>query len=665
MDNMNEWIDNPVIQILLYFEGLQGSYFRYAILIARVLFLASLVWGGIQLALGTLEARKYVIENVVHLFCFLLILHMFPAFSQGLFKFSNGISKALSGKSISEAEYTLNQFYKKIDELAKELTNKENGKWVKQKDKLITKIKQMDSEIQELEDMEPSYDDLGTSYIAWQNDLETKKVRRAYAENKKEQLQNQIDNYKNSVSVLGVTLNALESVLVETKKNSYGEETRTNLTSRYNRKLNLSTNVNGVEIISPAAMLKVMMFSTGIMFEKAWSGSDSGGKSKWKKVIDNMNPGKISELIMTTIVCIFSIAMGCCILIQYVMCIIEYMITSGISILIVPCLLFDGLKDMVNKILPSLLAQALKLIMINLCMFFALSQFLRLAMKALTLDGGVNFQTMAYIIFSLLLTFALSVNAPKIAATLMTGSPQMSMGEFVQAAAAAAGGAAAAYHGVNTLQRGIETGSKWAANRIMGSANRIGDLKAMGAAGSEASRLARADGRNGFVAGLKGAGAAIGEGGYIAKTRLAKGFSDWAHSGSSGGGKGGRGGASGESKFSYGIDAAKLQNTEYNKSDQLGKHAMDFGDAMNYDKYGNATTRQTMGEYVVNRAEDARRRARENHYTPIKRNVTPRTNDIVPVNNLHAGGKPPVRNITPPGLVPTKRRNKIAPNNDD
>ena len=50
MDNMNEWIDNPVIQILFYFEGLQGSYFHYAIVIARVLFLASLVWGGIQLA---------------------------------------------------------------------------------------------------------------------------------------------------------------------------------------------------------------------------------------------------------------------------------------------------------------------------------------------------------------------------------------------------------------------------------------------------------------------------------------------------------------------------------------------------------------------------------------------------------------------------------------
>ena len=284
-------------------------------------------------------------------------------------------------------------------------------------------------------------------------------------------------------------------------------------------------------------------------------------------------------------------------------------------------------------------------------------------MKALTLDSGISFQTMAYIIFSLLLTFALSVNAPKIAATLMTGSPQMSMGEFMQAAAAAAGGAAAVYHGVNALQRGAETGSKWAANRIMDGANRIGDLKAMGAAGSEASRLARADGSNGVAAGLKGMRASLREGGYIAKTRLAKGMSDWAHSGS-GGGHGGHGGSAGESKFSYGIDTAKLQNTQDNRSDQLGKHAMDFGDAMNYDKNGNATTRQTMGEYTTNRAEDARNRVRQ-YYTPRKRNVTSKTNEIVPVSAYYDGGSPAMRDVTPPGLVPTKGRNKIAPNNND
>ena len=659
MNVMNEWIDNPVIQILLYFETLQGSYVFYAAKIAQLLFLVSLVWGGFQLALGTLEARKYVVENVVHLFCFLLILNMFPVFSKGLFKFANGIAQTISGSSISQAEETMNSFYNRINKLANELTNNKTGIWTEKKNKIANEIKEIDTCLANYESIDPLvYGEYAEYYDPAQSSMQE---RKNYLQRKKKEIENKINNYKDSVSISGVTLNALESVLVDVTTDSTGDEIRTNLTNRYKRKLNLSTSVNGVQIISPAAMLKVMMFSTCIMWNKAWSGKDEGEKFKWKKVIDYMYPSKVCELIMTTVVCFFSIAMACCILIQYVMCIIEYMITSGISILIVPCLLFDGLKDMVNKILPSLLAQAMKLIMINLCMFFALSQFLRLAMKALTLDSGISFQTMAYIIFSLLLTFALSVNAPKIAATLMTGSPQMSMGEFMQAAAAAAGGAAAAYHGVNALQRGAETGSKWAANRIMDGANRIGDLKAMGAAGSEASRLARADGSNGVAAGLKGMRASLREGGYIAKTRLAKGMSDWAHSGS-GGGHGGRGGASGESKFSYGIDAAKLNS--FDKSDKLGKHAMDLSDAMNYNDKGEASTRQTMGEYTANRAEDARNRVRQ-YYTPRKRNVTSKTNEIVPVSAYYDGGSPGMRDVTPPGLVPTKGRNKIAPNNND
>ena len=88
------------------------------------------------------------------------------------------------------------------------------------------------------------------------------------------------------------------------------------------RKLNLSTSVNGVQIIIPAAMLKVMMFSTCIMWNKAWSGKDEGEKSKWKKEIDHMYPSKVCELIMTTVVCFFFNCNG--VLYPYSICNVYY-----------------------------------------------------------------------------------------------------------------------------------------------------------------------------------------------------------------------------------------------------------------------------------------------------------------------------------------------------
>ena len=234
----------------------------------------------------------------------------------------------------------------------------------------------------------------------------------------------------------------------------------------------------------------------------------------WAKNIplSNVPIKDLFNLVLVFLCCLMIVVSGACCILQYIMAIVEYSIVSTFSLILLAFLLFDPMKDMVQKILPSLLAQAVKIIFITMSMIFSTVIILQLARNVVESAAAFSFTTIAEIIFSLLLAWALNSNAPKWAVTLLTGQPQMSMGEFVQAAGAAAGAAVAAGHMVG---KGAKTGGK-----ILGNAekfgsdianngiNALGNIAAVAGAGSQAKQEALAGGaskRNAFKAGLKGA----------------------------------------------------------------------------------------------------------------------------------------------------------------
>lgn len=51
----------------------------------------------------------------------------------------------------------------------------------------------------------------------------------------------------------------------------------------------------------------------------------------------------------------------------------------------------------------------------------------------MTDNGGMNWVSFVTVVFTCVIGFVLTQNAPKIAQTLMTGQPQLSMGELVTA----------------------------------------------------------------------------------------------------------------------------------------------------------------------------------------------------------------------------------------
>ncbi len=232
--------------------------------------------------------------------------------------------------------------------------------------------------------------------------------------------------------------------------------------------------------------------------------------------------------------------------------------------------------------------------MITMCMFFAMYAYLSMAMNTIGEGTSFNLATFAYVMFIIVITFALTQSAPKIAVTLLTGQPQLSMGELVAAmgTAAAAGGAAA--HAAGMTAGAVQKAAPAAARMA---ADRIGDAAAIAGAGRTASgAMAAAGGSKGEqgFAGLKAMGS---EAMYRTGQRFKSALHGAAHSGMKGDSMGGPvGGGSGAGSNRFHGEKGKGLDPE---SD------MRYGMASNVDEKGNKISAMTAGEYWRKQAADA------------------------------------------------------------
>ena len=291
---------------------------------------------------------------------------------------------------------------------------------------------------------------------------------------------------------------------------------------------------------------------------------------------------------------LLEIIITCIELIQYVMCIIEFVICITFGIVLIPCLLFDGLKDMAMKLIPSLLSQTVKLAMITICMFFCCYTYLDITKTIIADKSAFNIWMACYVVFTILLTFALCSNAPKLATALLTGQPQMSMGEFVQSAAAIAGGAKVASSVAKSA-----TG-----NAARFTANRLGDAAAMAGGlvrGAEnAQSHAKSTGGKAALGALGGIGGAVGELGKRTGSRIAGGMQKAATTWGNKGGAGGMGGGAGHGGSQYDINKNGKVN-EWNDPKLQAQHTRDYAGHQN--EYGN---KSNLFEYMKTQYQDAR-----------------------------------------------------------
>lgn len=506
------------------------SYSVIAMQLGVLFALVGIIWQCLQMVFGTLEQRKFLVGTITKWFLFLFCMTFYPAMSMGLKTFALEMGTFVSGGSTNAI----------TEEFGKYLETLENALKA-DADDLNETISRLQKEKENRSFAENRFNSTYLSYgnMSGMGYYDPLIAELDSAEKKKQEIESIISSIDtDKPKGVARTINALKSVLIIDD---------TNITKKYSLDLAMKdVNGNDTGFLSPNAMLRMSVLAAQIMWQKTWEDDimskweeDRATREKEHKYASKITPNiadfpfsRIFDLILCFVCEILEIVITCIEMIQYVMCIIEFVICITFGIVIIPCLLFDGLKDMAMKLLPALLSQTVKLAMITICMFFCCYTYLDITTTIIADTSVFNVWTFCYVVFTILLTFALCSNAPKLASALLTGQPQMSMGEFIQSAGAIVGGAKLASAATKSA----------VGNTARFAANRLGDVAAM-AGGARAGRsLAGTSGGNKTLGAIGGAMQALGSRtGSRIRGKMQNAATTWGKKGGAGGMGGGSG----------------------------------------------------------------------------------------------------------------------------
>ena len=443
---MNDWVDLPIINAIDYFQVVLCWFMNFARKYGSFFGLIGLVWTSIRLINSRIDMRSAWWDTLSKWFIFILLINFYWAGTNLISKLSNDIGlNAGSGKST-----IINNFTSLKTRIEAELKLQE--KWAKGLTDLINAELGI-----ELDYMEPNQD---VNDYLWQiSESDQISSYKFSSKQQKKEFNKKIEEYfksrPNSDNTIwgAQTLEALNSVLI---MSSADGSSKTDLTGAYvtdKPELNIwlkDSEGKATNYFSSSAIFRIGILTAQIIWEKACmditSEINSDGEIEYKvKKNTKFQVKRIGTYIMAGVCCVcivFSVAFA---LIQYVMCILEFTIVQGIGAGFIPFYLFDGTKDIPKKLVPVFTGFAIKILVMVICLIFVINMYLNFAAEQISpTSGNMGWPAFGECIFICLISFILTSNAPKIAMTLLTGQPQLSMGEFVQAAGAFMGGAMAA-----------------------------------------------------------------------------------------------------------------------------------------------------------------------------------------------------------------------------
>jgi hypothetical protein len=186
---------------------------------------------------------------------------------------------------------------------------------------------------------------------------------------------------------------------------------------------------NEYTTIAPGEALKVLLLVAADCFAMA---NDYSGFIGFDlvKILFGMICG------LAVIVC------GALALLEYLMAYLEYALVTSVGVILLPLMIWEGSKFLSESLIKSIIGFALKLLFCNIAIFMMLYGFMTLAVRRVDTPFLGTIDEFLVIIFVSLLYYLICSKGPSMAASLLTGSPQLSGGHAISAAKGAVAGAA-------------------------------------------------------------------------------------------------------------------------------------------------------------------------------------------------------------------------------
>ena len=485
-DKYNSWIDLPIIETIEYFTSLMAQALTWAWKYAALFGVIGIVWNAFKVQMNRMKPVQLFWDTTFKWVLFFALVTMYPSITYGFLGVATEIGeKAGMGKKLVEKD--LKKLYDQATFNLKTADTLKNGNFTMETWNNI-RNKQADN----------STLSLHSEYESFMNSLAKKGVtdaphfdseRDMNRGNKSAEKVEQGQSLK-EFYMSGLTLYALKSVCTEKKLDgSDGDD----LTDTYIQLQTYLVDKNGEDtmFISPAAMLRLSILCGLVMWDR-WNYEYAVEKEENKVNSSNFFTASVKNLghfftkmpqMIEVIFCqlVLIIAIAFC-MIQYVMTIIEFVIVTSIAAIFLPLMLFDGTKDIPKKFIPLMISHMMKITCMIICMYFVMYLLVEHTMNVIGETWGINLFAVAEIVFVAALCYVLTQNGPKVAQAIMTGQPQLSMGE----ALAGMGTAAATIAGMKQAPGAVESWRQRAGNKITDAKGTIAKHKAAGDAAVEA-----------------------------------------------------------------------------------------------------------------------------------------------------------------------------------
>lgn len=469
------WLDLPIIEALSYFSGVLGWFLSFARKYGSVIGAIGLTWTAFRLVNARIGVKEMLWDTIYKWLIYILLINCYVPLTNGIMLIANQVGERAGGG----AKVIADNFGNLAKRIKEDLNSNslESGEMVVQ----MTPLKS------------DSDDEIGLGGYGFSAESARDKMNAAESKARDRRSDGK-------QSMWGArTLAAIEKVLVATDKD--GKPTTDYTNAYFSLSLYLKDKKgNDTPFIAPSQLMNIGMITAQIIFEKCKQSvsvetgdedeaelKNEEGKSKFKF----RNPfAAVGDSIGAAIELLANIAIGffcgvCIVLsvafatIQYTMTLLEFAIIQGIGAFFIPFYLFDGTKDLPKKLVPVFTGFLIKIIVITICLNFIMYMWLDFAFQQLNPGGGgTNFVLITNVLFTTVLSFMLTSNAPKIAMTLLTGQPQLSMGEFMAAVGTAVGTAAAMKNVAGTAASPLANAAKV----------KVGEAQQRSAAGKAAQR---------------------------------------------------------------------------------------------------------------------------------------------------------------------------------
>lgn len=508
MDNPNSWIDLPVIEAMEYFGGMIVQALKWASRYGLLFGTIGIIWSAFKVMMSRMSVKDFWWDTLFKWVGFTLLMTLYPSITFSFSKIANDIGMRagggkqviLDGMNILKQTITNDLAVQKqwaqgmVSDLESNFDNIS----------LTTDFQNSESYEKYMDKISSEISGMSTEFLSKKDKKKALEIVNEYKERNK---------YKVMFSMS--TLNALKSICIE--ENLDGSE-GDNLTSTYVDLDIWLRDAKGKpsQYISPSALLKISLLSCQIMWEKESvtfnkvsadiEADEDLGMVKKAFTQLRHSLSRIPQMLMCFFCCVVLIVATIFAEIQYVMTILEYTIIVGIGAIFIPLILFDGTKDIPKKLIPVFISFMVKMIVITICLMFVYYMMIENCINTIADDTGMNWTVVGEIFFEATLAYILTQNAPKIAQTILTGQPQLSMGEALAGAGTAIATGAAIKQAPHAGVMGAAKGKAWLNDRV-------GNVKKRNAA-SKAAKESLGEGASGmkkFAAGAMARGAVAGK----------------------------------------------------------------------------------------------------------------------------------------------------------